>query len=115
MTDMIKPPCGYMGDITPIYIHGRWLVTSDCEDYRAFERGEIQGFTWMELINLGIADTSYRCPENPNFQIILTPDNASLRERWRKYLLEQQGQLMTPDEVKQAEAVMKLPKWTSWV
>lgn len=93
MSDKIKPPCGY-GDIMPLYVRGRWIFTSDCEDYRAHSNGEAQGFTWFDLIKLGVADTEYQCPDFLNPKVITpSPEEErarmiALQKRWEAYQTE---------------------------
>jgi len=54
-TEKIKQPTG-MGDILPVYIRGKWVYTSYCQDFRDYVDGRTPGFTSSQLAKLGLLE-----------------------------------------------------------
>ena len=89
MPDKIKPPCGIYGDMLPVYIRGRWVVSMHSMPQDAL-LGE--GFSWADLVELGVADIEYRCPDSigeiENVELWFQKEMARkqvLLERWSRF------------------------------
>ena len=81
--DKIKPPCGIYGDIAPLWCDGHWCVSS----YTMPK--DKPAFTWPELVELGVADTNYKCEEiiiqlaQPTSEEV-AERKRQLQERWER-------------------------------